>query len=430
MSKLSIIGLSLLSALIGSAVVALGLLWALAAKPGLITMAPPAPIAGTGYEQLTAFHCRFGETKHMLIRGLDDNFTYGETEPTRSPDHLAHLAGVSSNSPYQRQYDEDGQDRHLSDWFDLPSNIVRGRFAIRVKARENYGGNVFYLGDLSSRGGIVQQFSPYVFASMLNDLPEQDGWTDHGDGLFTVQLEDLKFREQDLSRDHQIQRSHTHLLPYLAAQDVPPRLDLLVSDDTAVDFAGLALCTGPDEPHGMSFTVSDFVEAETDDYQVVACHPNVTERKCNAFYGDTPCGEALSLACYRDRQRPAPTLTDDDFDHAGIALNIVENWGGGDLEFTEPVAGNSFATLDDASAHCRSTFGEEWRVLDYHDGGEHNVATYPSSRLPDGRFWVDIRDQPHGTCWSRNPMPGDDDSPVLAKADAQAQLKLQDRAER
>ena len=395
----------LVSPLIGGLVVAVVLIWVLAARPGLIKIVPPASIAGSGYQHLTEHHCRFGQTRHMRIRGQDDNFAFGEPELTRAPDHLKAYPGLLSNSSQQRNYDETGPDLQFSDWVELPKNIVSGTLAIRLQTRDDFIEDFISIGDLSAQDAENEFWNGYAFHSRLRDLERREGWTHHGNGLFTVRLSDLNFRwnEDDVYETAIAdRRKWTSLLPYLAAKPDVERIDILVSDDTAVDFVGLVFCTEPQQPRGVTFAEVSWIARQTDDFQVVSCSPGIREKSCNPFYGDTLCSEEHPLGCYRDTARPAPT------EKAAATLNslaydrVLRTWGGGDLEFTEPVRGDSFTTLDDAVALCRARFGADWRVLDFHDGGHRHVATYPSESKLLGRFWVDIRDQPKGTCWSRN----------------------------
>jgi hypothetical protein len=44
-------------------------------------------------------------------------------------------------------------------------------------------------------------------------------------------------------------------------------------------------------------------------------------------------------------------------------------------------------------------FGPGWRVAEFHDGWGWHFQAYGTVDNPNGRFWVDINDQPDATCW-------------------------------
>lgn len=400
MSKLSSVTLGLFSAVIGGAIVAAVLIWVLMTHPGLMKTSGPSIVSGTGYQQLQDFHCRFGEEKHLRIRGEDDDFAFGTPELTRDIDKISAYPGLPANSPYQREYDESGPDRVFTDTITLPKNIVSGKLVLRIDDREDYGNDTIALGDFSVIEFDESPGPVYAYNAKLRDLKGHQGWSYHGRGLYSVRLKDIKFKKNH-PKPVTKARKWTHLVPYLADQPEPPRFDILIADDTAVDFIGMALCTGPTEPQGLTFVQAKGIQKLTDTVQAVGCHSNIIDYVCNPYYGDTPCSASKALACYHDRQRPAPKLEELSALNIASGLDIMDFWGGGDLEYTEPVRGDSFETLNDANALCERRFGEGWRVLDFHDGGEKNVVTYASKTNPKGRFWIDIRDQPAGTCWAR-----------------------------
>ncbi len=84
-------------------------------------------------------------------------------------------------------------------------------------------------------------------------------------------------------------------------------------------------------------------------------------------------------------------------------IDVVQKyWGVGDIDFTPVVRGDQFKILSEANQFCADTFGGKWRVLDFHDGGREGVASYRAAHVPDSRVWLDIKDQPNGTCWARD----------------------------
>lgn len=128
---------------------------------------------------------------------------------------------------------------------------------------------------------------------------------------------------------------------------------------------------------------------------MASCHPP-DNMACDPFVGDTMCETPLPLACYRPGPEP--------YDPAAIRPRYQRNgryWIGGAMRLTSPVRGDAFSTIEAANDHCEETFGDGWRVADFHLSG---IGFQFMTRSPDGdtgRIWLDIRDQPYATCWSR-----------------------------
>lgn len=127
----------------------------------------------------------------------------------------------------------------------------------------------------------------------------------------------------------------------------------------------------------------------------VGCGPN--NASCDAYHGDTLCTERLPLLCI---YKPSPAFAVP----AGVNNSDQYNrWAGGVIATTQPVAGNSFATLADADKYCIVQFGTGWRTAEFHDGwGWHFQAyggTVSAPTVPSTRFWVHIKDQP-ANCWA------------------------------
>ena len=113
-------------------------------------------------------------------------------------------------------------------------------------------------------------------------------------------------------------------------------------------------------------------------------------RECDPYHGDTQCHQQRPLLCFRDIDAPVPETLDDPL-----------YWTGGIFASTPPQRGNRFKALADANAFCASTFGEGWRVASFHDGGGWTLKGYGIPSSGNSRVWIDIKDQPDATCWSR-----------------------------
>jgi hypothetical protein len=119
--------------------------------------------------------------------------------------------------------------------------------------------------------------------------------------------------------------------------------------------------------------------------------------QCDPYSGDTPCSAELPVLCFRDSGFEQPALLP--------TPSMYHQWSGGIVATTDPVRGNSFNTIQDANQFCADNFGYGWRVAEFHEGWGWYFWAYGNvGRMFNDayrRFWVDINDQPNGTCWSR-----------------------------
>jgi len=400
MSKWTLVVISLLSAIIGGLITG-GIFLAIALKTNILVDSKTDIYgAGSGYKMLSDFQCRYGETKHILMNGVDDNFALGNKEPGRKSERLSHLPGHVANHPYQRDYDETGQDKVMSDYFEVPSNVTQGLFVTRIENKDHYGNDYIGFGNFLNVGPNHPLANYNSFGSWLNDFSKVPNWDSTPGQIFSARLKDIIFKGNDFEPDTYIERDFEGLLPYLKSQAKASIIEVLVADDTAVDFTGLAVCTAPAQVQGLTFTNLKSIQNKFENLQILVCDSEITAEPCNPVYGDTVCTESLPLACFRDTGEPAPEI--DTNASKILREDILEFWGGGDIEFTEPVRGDQFQSLNDANQLCEAELGPGWRVLDYHDGGIKSVASLKSSNTPESRVWIDIKDQANGTCWSRD----------------------------
>jgi len=119
---------------------------------------------------------------------------------------------------------------------------------------------------------------------------------------------------------------------------------------------------------------------------------------CDPIHGDRQCSQPLPLLCIF---KPSPPLQ-----LPPILINTDPNnqWSGGVVATTPPVAAVSLQHSTDATALCVAQFGPGWRVAEFHDGAGWNFQAYGGTvsapTVPSTRFWVHINDQPSGNCWS------------------------------
>ena len=400
MSKWTLILISLLSAIIGGVIVSLSFI--VFASNSNLFQADDSIVndIGAGHKMLSEYHCPFGTTKEILLNGVDDNFALGNPEPSRRSERLAHLLGHPANFPNKRDYDELGKDKVFIDYFELPLNVYRGLFVTRILPSDDYGLDYITIGDLSDMGPSLKKHHQSTFRIWLNNFERATKWNRTPSGIYSVRLEDINFQSNIPKVDEIFIRDFDGLIPYLKAQNEKPIVEVMITDDTAVDFMGMAVCVEPTERKGLTYTELKTADYPKNEFLVLTCDQELTERVCNPEYGDTLCTEARPVACYQDNDRPSPKLSADITQYE--KEKIQKHWIGGDLKFTPAIRGDSFKTLSDVNQYCNQSFGAGWRVLSYHDGGTKAVVTPRSASGPEGRVWLDIKDQPRGTCWARD----------------------------
>ncbi len=116
---------------------------------------------------------------------------------------------------------------------------------------------------------------------------------------------------------------------------------------------------------------------------------------CDPYTGDTNCDVQLPVLCFLDAGLAQPANLD--------TPSRYRQWSGGIVATTDIVSGNSFKFISDANYFCAQNFGPGWRVAEHHDGWGWSFWAYGNigENFDGGRFWIDINDQPDGTCWAR-----------------------------
>jgi FKBP-type peptidyl-prolyl cis-trans isomerase 2 len=114
--------------------------------------------------------------------------------------------------------------------------------------------------------------------------------------------------------------------------------------------------------------------------------------KCDAYLWDTICTELVPVLCIKENTTSAPTNLPTDF----------YNWRlSADIQFTKPVAWNTFKTLTDVNTFCVENFGQWWRVGEFHDWKGWWWFYVKWDYSTKSRFWININDQP-STCRSQS----------------------------
>ncbi|CAN96522.1 hypothetical protein predicted by Glimmer/Critica [Sorangium cellulosum So ce56] len=124
----------------------------------------------------------------------------------------------------------------------------------------------------------------------------------------------------------------------------------------------------------------------------VGCQPGGSF-DCDPFHGDTSCSTPLPVLCKNPLALPEPaTFT--------VSPDATHVWSG-NVVATTPAVAPAAAGLNSraaVNAYCAAEFGAGWEVAEFHDGSGWNFTAYGNVGTAP-RFWVDINDQPDGTCW-------------------------------
>lgn len=347
----------------------------------------------TGMDILNAYACGRGETKTILIRGVEDGFSPAGNEPG----FLREGRVAAGNLPRQiaGQYDQVNMDQRVTDSFQVAGPYVRGLFLFRARALGDNANDGIGLGNLTVDAA-TSRFAPRAGRGMV-EIQSDPVWTQTGD-IYHAAIEDILVNRTypDPPLPNASGSTPTYsVLSYLNEEDGPGWLDVSLQDDTAMDFMGLALCSAPAIKRGVTLAPTWPLEEGRQTMVGLACHNNrEEEHACDPYVGDTLCTTALPVACLKPGDTPAPT------DAGGRSLSSV--WSGGRIAVTEPVVGTRFRSVRDVERFCAQRFGPGWRVAAIHDGYKfQSIDGLGDPRTIHGRVWVDIADQPHATCWAR-----------------------------
>ncbi|MBS0463001.1 MAG: hypothetical protein JSS41_11085 [Proteobacteria bacterium] len=333
-----------------------------------------SPAHHTGMDLLRAYPCRRSETKVVQVKGIEDGFSPAGNE-------LGFLRPGLDKARWRSigagRYDQSQPDREFHDSLQIPAHIHDGLFVIGLKALpvSDSGNDILALGDLTS---------PNRFSHLIADLPGL-GW--NVDGV----LHSAALGNVILNAPGQTDRRS--LLDWLREGAQTHWLDVMVEDDTSVDFIGLAACVEPPRGKGVTLMTSEAQPAAG--IVALSCRNGPPDWPiCDPYTGDTPCESELPVACLLPGREPPPR----ELAHTVIA----SGWTGGRIAFTGPVAAAKFRAIQDVDAYCATHFGKAWRTLTAHDGNPA-AGAYGRGRPPPVpvRAWVDEVNQPYATCWTR-----------------------------
>lgn len=370
-----------------------GVLGALVVSQSGHERADEADAVFSGMLVLEAFECRRAETSHLVLRGLEDSYRPGNVEGAR----IERSGLDQSLNIGTRDYDEGRQDADLFDYFRLPATTVSGRFVIRMQPPTTTRNDTLILGSFAESLAFLEGGEGGFLDLGLENLAQTPGWSQRSD-IYWADLGDIELR------------SGATLIEFIRDPTRDGVIDMMVGDDTIVDFAGIAFCTEPESSNGLTLWVQSASARIADgqspafggepSYLMAMCtnDPDELGRYCDPFVGDTSCDTPLPLICYRPGDHPYPGETV----WARTGLNIPARfWSGGEFELTLPILAEQFETFESANNYCQAHFGDEWRVADFHIDAQGYRFSGLGRTTYIGRAWVDIRDQPYGTCWSR-----------------------------
>ena len=340
-----------------------------------------------GMDALDDFLCPKGQTKIIKTLGVEDNFSREGNEPAvirpslldfpLYADHYyekSHLLGF-------RDFDERGLDSVLMAHIEFPEKIDSGLFVTKVQFLAGSQNDSLSIADLPERIKNYQDFGG--FGVSLN--PEVST------GLQSTKLISHNFTEiiGDPSGPH------ASLLSYLKSQKSARVMDISIGDDMVVDFIGFALCQKPLNRKGATMAV-DSTGIASGNAMILGCNSDPHQRICDPHAGDNLCSTEVPLGCYREGNA-SPMNIQNDF--------IQSKYVGGSIEVTKPVAGDKFGSLMEASEFCAKSFGPDWRVLSFHEGGGQIILAH-GDLTPKTRMWVDVKDYPAANCWTNGPAQG------------------------
>jgi hypothetical protein len=109
------------------------------------------------------------------------------------------------------------------------------------------------------------------------------------------------------------------------------------------------------------------------------------DAQTNPYIGDTNPAISLPILCVRiDGRAPPP----------GINFDFYNGWVAGELRLTAPVSGLLLTSRPVADGYCANSFGQGFRMAEFHDGGGGWTFWGQGVLSSVNRFWVAIDDQP------------------------------------
>ncbi len=363
-------------------------------------VASPARLASDltpqGMQILNDFQCHPAETKHVIVRGVEDYFSPAGDEPVTPHPRL--LTPRLKSFLLASQYDNSQPDHLIYDYFQAEGRVAKGLFMIRMKAFGVTNNDTLAIGNIENLTKPTRVKDHDYFLTEISSLGSNPNWSRQGNlysaPFINIYFDGYALPGQTSQNDNNAER-HT-LLDYVNLEAPQGVIDVTVQDDTSVDFTAIAYCQEPEAGLGLTFTRAASSPEPITGIAVASCDTGAENQyTCNAWVGDTGCDKNIPVLCFWDIDAPVPRSKRRGDDTSG-------SWSGGILASTPPVKGSQFQTITEANAYCARQFGKGWRVASYHDGSYgKKISGFGALRAKQGRYWIDIKDQPYATCWSR-----------------------------
>jgi len=354
------------------------------------TVSDTAPL--TGMERLEHFQCARGETKEIVLRGVEDDFSRtGDETIARGALYLFLAERFSHGSVgVDRVYDDDRLDQVLVDRLELSPRTASGLIALRIREWAQPRNDTITIGDLINKS---TDGHAHIETFIRVEAGEPSPWTADGE-LFYARLKDLSFPPSGSVETGPLPRHYANLLEWIRAGDAEVSVEYAISEDTMVDFVGVAACLEPPAHQGTSFLVAP--HPRDDSIVLLNCADQEGRGHCDPYVGDTACGMALPLACLNPQNLPVPEE----------ALDFIDEmaWTGAGIRFTPPLVGETIMTQSQGHAQCAAQFGPDWRMMNIHDGlMVQSIIGRGESPYP-AQAWIDSPDQQYGNCWTLDGM--------------------------
>lgn len=356
--------------------------WALGAAARTPVVQPTL----SGMAQLAAYQCAKPERKVVLIRGVEDGFSPAGEEPMflRPARRTPALSSITKGG----SYDQSEPDIGFADSIETPDRVVDGLFVVGLRGLPGSQTDFMLIGDLPTQETV--NMTGRAFRSAFRDLAAQPGWRVSGE-VYSAELEHLAL----FGGEAGLAGKPRNLLELLQSNSRPNWVDVLIAEDTSVDFIGLALCIAPEPGKGVTFYPSPERPGNIPGVVVLSCNSTRDDRHvCDPYVGDTPCDTPLPVACIRPTETPIPVRFSN--------LYSGKVWAGGPLATAPPAPASRFRTIAEVDAYCASSLGQGWRAVEAHDGLGGNVVGGPGRSADfEPRVWLDIMGQTYATCWAR-----------------------------
>lgn len=380
--------------LIGLVLLALGLsLFAYFARDDDESGEVAATAPASGMQLVQSFRCHRAERKHIIVRGVEDDFSPEGDEPIAI--HPRSQGNYLASMTRGASYDQSQPDRVFTDYLELPPDVASGILVVGLRAVAANENDTISIGELG--GSSVVPDRARIFQTTVRQLSATPGWRNHGP-LHYAELKNIRIQHQAGTVSGGLRivtppgpvQTLLDLIRDAAGQHL---LELRVADDTSVDFVAMAICREPPSGTGMTLNVLRIVEHPRRVVTLSCSAGSAAQHVCDPYVGDTSCRAALPVACFRDRHAPIPEPV--------RAARLGLNWSGGEVAVAPARRADAFRSIADVDSYCATQFGRGWRTLTYHDGGRPSqITAWGTIDESHDRVWADIRGQPYATCWS------------------------------